>query len=153
MMCENYLIKCRQSVDNRYKILSSTARKQRQPTKENEMIKQLFLATALIAAASAHAGKPDISTPYDFKTDSHRSSLDYIFESRVADNLKDPNSAIFTNSFMNSAKTAYCGLVNSKNSYGGYTGNSRWMSTGDVTFIEGNVDPAEFNATYKVICI
>lgn len=37
MTCENYLIKCRQSVDNRYKILSSTARKQRQPTKENEM--------------------------------------------------------------------------------------------------------------------
>lgn len=49
-------------------------------------------------------------------------------ETAVKDQLKDPESARFKHSkFVSNGKGAYCGLVNSKNSYGGYAGNTPFM--------------------------
>ncbi|HAS1479150.1 Uncharacterised protein [Enterobacter hormaechei] len=49
-------------------------------------------------------------------------------EAAVKDQLKDPESARFKHSkFVSNGKGAYCGLVNSKNSYGGYAGNTPFM--------------------------
>lgn len=47
-----------------------------------------------------------------------------IGESLVRDSLKDPDSAKLESSFHSSGETDgyVCGLVNAKNSYGGYTG-------------------------------
>ncbi|ELP5232515.1 hypothetical protein R1Z32_001391 [Citrobacter freundii] len=49
-------------------------------------------------------------------------------ETAVKGHLKDPESARFKHSkFVSNGKGAYCGLVNSKNSYGGYAGNTPFM--------------------------
>ena len=63
--------------------------------------------------------------------------------------LKDPSSAKFRN--MN----GMCGEVNSKNSFGAYTGFVRFIGTPDLTIIEGEnpqVDQATFNEVWKKMC-
>ncbi|MDH1406211.1 hypothetical protein [Acinetobacter johnsonii] len=63
--------------------------------------------------------------------------------------LKDPSSAEFRN--MN----GMCGEVNSKNSFGAYTGFVRFIGTPDITVIEGEnpqVDQATFNEVWKKMC-
>ena len=63
--------------------------------------------------------------------------------------LKDPSSAEFRN--MN----GICGEVNSKNSFGAYTGFVRFIGTPDITVIEGEnsqVDQATFNEVWKKMC-
>ena len=63
--------------------------------------------------------------------------------------LKDPSSAEFRN--MN----GMCGEVNSKNSFGAYTGFVRFIGTPDITLIEGEnpqVDQATFNEVWKKMC-
>ena len=63
--------------------------------------------------------------------------------------LKDPSSAEFRN--MN----GMCGEVNSKNSFGAYTGFVRFIGTPDLTIIEGEnpqVDQATFNEVWKKMC-
>jgi hypothetical protein len=53
--------------------------------------------------------------------------------------LKDPDSARFESSYI--AHTgAVCGLVNAKNSYGGYAGASRFIVTREWARIEGEND-------------
>jgi len=52
----------------------------------------------------------------------------FAIESAVKEQLKDPESARFKHSkYVSNGKGAYCGLVNSKNSYGGYAGNTPFM--------------------------
>lgn len=63
--------------------------------------------------------------------------------------LKDPSSAEFRN--MN----GMCGEVNSKNSFGAYTGFVRFIGTPDITVIEGEnpqVDQDTFNEVWKKMC-
>ncbi|WP_154952869.1 MULTISPECIES: hypothetical protein [Klebsiella/Raoultella group] len=49
-------------------------------------------------------------------------------EVAVRDQLKDPESARFKHSkFVSNGQGAYCGMVNSKNSYGGYAGDTPFM--------------------------
>ena len=63
--------------------------------------------------------------------------------------LKDPSSAEFRN--MN----GICGEVNSKNSFGAYTGFVRFIGTPDITLIEGEnpqVDQDTFNEAWKKMC-
>lgn len=57
--------------------------------------------------------------------------------------LKDPESAKFGQIYLNKNKdglSAVCGEVNSKNSYGGYVGPQRFISSGlpDTTFLEND---------------
>lgn len=63
--------------------------------------------------------------------------------------LKDPSSAEFRN--MN----GMCGEVNSKNSFGAYTGFVRFIGTPDITVIEGEspqVDQDTFNEVWAKVC-
>ena len=63
--------------------------------------------------------------------------------------LKDPSSAEFRNI------NGMCGEVNSKNSFGAYTGFVRFIGTPDITVIEGEnpqVDQATFNEVWKKMC-
>ncbi|WP_417526355.1 hypothetical protein [Marinomonas shanghaiensis] len=59
--------------------------------------------------------------------------------------LKDPSSAMFKDVYFNSGRDGIpvtCGSVNSKNSFGGYTGYQRFISAGrvDLTFLESEVE-------------
>ena len=70
--------------------------------------------------------------------------------------LKDPESAVFKDVYYNKRKdtaAAACGLVNSKNSYGGFSGFVRFASAGrpDVSFVEGS--HANFDVMWKELCL
>lgn len=47
----------------------------------------------------------------------------------ISSTLKDPDSSQFRALFLNSSKTALCGEVNAKNSYGGYVGFRPFVAT------------------------
>ena len=50
-------------------------------------------------------------------------------EKAIKGSLKDPDSAKFKHSYyVSNGEGAYCGLVNSKNSYGGYAGDTPFMA-------------------------
>lgn len=70
--------------------------------------------------------------------------------------LKDPDSAVFKDVYYNKRKdtaAAACGFVNSKNSYGGFSGFVRFASAGmsDVTYVEGSHN--NFEAMWKELCL
>lgn len=68
-------------------------------------------------------------------------------EIAVSSLLKDPYSAVYRN------QKGYCGEVNSKNSFGAYTGYVRYVVFGqkDVAF-EANMDQSEFEEVWNKLC-
>jgi hypothetical protein len=58
-------------------------------------------------------------------------------KTKVVSGLKDPDSAQFQSIQLNSARSALCGQVNAKNSYGGYVGFRRFVSSEETAAIEG----------------
>jgi hypothetical protein len=69
--------------------------------------------------------------------------------------LKDPKSADFRNVFFHRGVDGLpmtCGEVNSKNSFGGYTGFQKFVSGGsaDTTFLEDEV--ADFAVVWNRLC-
>ena len=70
----------------------------------------------------------------------------YSHDGQIKALLKDPDSAQITH------LGAYCGLVNAKNSFGGYTGNSRWLATDKGAVIENRANHHEFVKIWKGIC-
>lgn len=69
--------------------------------------------------------------------------------------LKDPNSAQFKNVYFHRGSDGIpvsCGEVNSKNSFGGYTGFQKFVSAGksELTFLQSEV--SDFGGTWKQFC-
>ncbi len=69
--------------------------------------------------------------------------------------MKDPSSTKFRNvKYHNSATVGHsvCGEVNAKNSFGAYSGYTRFVSNGtdSVTFLES--ESTDFKTTWKTIC-
>lgn len=54
----------------------------------------------------------------------------------MVDGLKDPDSAQFRNQFP--GRQSLCGEINARNGLGGYTGFSRFISTGQRYILEGS---------------
>lgn len=75
-----------------------------------------------------------------------------IGEKNVLARLKDPDSAKFGGQFVGSAGIP-CGEVNSKNSFGGYTGFQRYMASGGgLVFIESDMAADEFQKAWMKLC-
>lgn len=72
----------------------------------------------------------------------------------VKEKLKDPSSAKFMNDFSNfyEGKGYYCGLVDSKNSFGAYNGMQKFVSNGSIsgTFLQEEV--TGFSSTWDKFC-
>lgn len=64
---------------------------------------------------------------------------------RIKELLKDPDSAKFRSEFV-SKTGAVCGFVNSKNSYGGYGGFTRYV----VTSEQARVDSVDVRESWKM---
>lgn len=60
--------------------------------------------------------------------------------------LKDASSAQFRN--MN----GLCGEVNAKNGFGAFTGFKRYVASGEIVVIEGQIDQSEFNSVWHKMC-
>lgn len=81
-----------------------------------------------------------------------RANIQIMSEAAVRSKLKDPGSAQFQNQRV-STKGAACGEVNSKNSFGGYTGFTRYIFAGkDLTIFENDMAPGEFDVSWRQVC-
>lgn len=79
-------------------------------------------------------------------------NLKMLGEKYVKAKLKDPDSAQFQNQFIG-IKGAPCGEVNAKNSFGGFSGFKRYISAGaEMTVLESDMEPSEFEASWREIC-
>lgn len=62
--------------------------------------------------------------------------------------LSDPSSAEFRN------QNGFCGEVNSKNSFGGFTGFRRFMASEQLVALEGvNMESSEFENAWRQVCV
>jgi hypothetical protein len=68
--------------------------------------------------------------------------------------LKDPDSAQFRGVFVSGNKLFWhvCGEVNSKNSFGGYTGFQRFMVDGDGKLVSFEQNNSEFPTLWATWC-
>lgn len=78
---------------------------------------------------------------------SYKSSLEVAAKMAVRNSRKDPDSAVFRD------ENGRCGMVNSKNSFGGYTGFKRYISNGDLVRVEGeNATPEQMSEFWQKLC-
>jgi len=78
----------------------------------------------------------------------------YMARQAVMARLKDPNSADFGDVYRGSSG-AVCGSVNAKNSFGGFTGLTRFVSGGaaTATFLESDrASQANFGDLWEKMC-
>ena len=94
-------------------------------------------------------GMPKSNTSESTEKSARVAAIEQQTNSRMdlLNHLKDPSSAEIRNHSGN------CGEVNSKNSFGGYTGFKRFIATPTIVMIEGEViDPAEFQKAWEQAC-
>jgi hypothetical protein len=89
-----------------------------------------FLAAALVASAAAHSSPVSVD---------HPEALDALLKQFVAAKFKDPDSVKYQNvgafkndadvvvKYQHDAEIVVCGEVNAKNSFGAYTGYTKFM--------------------------
>ncbi|MEX6119165.1 hypothetical protein AB6G31_16330 [Providencia hangzhouensis] len=70
-------------------------------------------------------------------------------ENRLKENLKDPDSAEFKDGRTGN-NGAVCGQVNSKNSFGAYTGYKKYIQFGSSTMVDDASD--DFNKQWESYC-
>lgn len=74
-------------------------------------------------------------------------------QAEIKKRLKDPESAQFRNSaFYDSRVPVVCGEVNSRNSFGGYTGFQRFVAAGEVTRVESEMAAGEMDKVWAQFC-
>ncbi len=70
--------------------------------------------------------------------------------------LKDPSSAKFGNVAFHAYRgntPVVCGEVNSRNGFGGYTGNQRFIASGEkLVFLQSAMAAAEFSKAWNELC-
>lgn len=80
----------------------------------------------------------------------------YVMEmqDRVRAQLKDPDSAEFRAGHFSEKGGAkvVCGEVNSKNSFGGFTGFQRFIAAGNLVFLEENMAAGEMDKSWSLLC-
>ena len=94
-----------------------------------------------------------VGMPYSSKNVTPKSNQVLEIEKRTASRialqafLKDPASSQIRNHKGN------CGEVNSKNSFGGYTGFKRFIASSAIVVIEGeNMDSDKFQKAWEQVC-
>ena len=73
------------------------------------------------------------------KIDEKRRALDLQVQNIVRENLKDGDSAKFRNQY------EMCGEVNAKNSFGAYTGFTRYILTSEKLFLENQYQESDYS--------
>jgi len=111
--------------------------------------KWIIIVAILVALmAGVVIGMPK-STPPSPEKSAQIKAIEQQTQSRLAlhNYLKDPISAQIRN------HKGYCGEVNSKNSFGAYTGFKRFIATSSMVLIEGeSLKGPEFQKTWEQLC-
>lgn len=95
----------------------------------------------------------DMKDAYNKTTDAQKIAWMYKGMELIKDKLKDSKSANFKDVyFHNNQVPMTCGWVNSKNSFGGYSGYKKFISAGKIefTFIEEEV--IDFENLWNQFC-
>ncbi|WP_235953674.1 hypothetical protein [Acinetobacter terrae] len=112
----------------------------------------LFIALPFMANDDSSTQAEPIQTvtnPVTSTQSEHSRRVQIQTDSRIALKgfLKDPDSAEIRNHNGN------CGEVNSKNSFGGYTGFRRFIASSAIVAVEGeNMDTDEFQKAWDQVC-
>ena len=111
-----------------------------------------LITIGCLCSASVLAGPEDA---YDKTTDAKKIAWMNKGKEAVKIKLKDPGSAQFRNIYFHRGADdipVTCGEVNSKNSFGGYGGYQKFISTGraDMTFLEEEV--SDFSNLWNDLC-
>lgn len=113
----------------------------------------LFIALPFMAndGDSSTQAEPiqTVANPVTSTQSEHSRRVQIQTDSRTAlkNFLKDPDSAEIRNHNGN------CGEVNSKNSFGGYTGFRRFIASSAIVAVEGeNMDSDEFQKAWTQVC-
>ncbi|OZI57639.1 hypothetical protein [Bordetella genomosp. 4] len=104
------------------------------------MRRLIWAAMALLISSVAFAAGP---------TDINEIKRQRMAEEFVAANLKDPKSAEFRN------QNGFCGEVNSKNSFGGYTGFQRFIAASREMVVferDKNLERGAFDEAWNQFC-
>jgi hypothetical protein len=96
----------------------------------NGLARLIALSLVFVAITATSAPKSKTTAPA-------KPTLIAQAHERVKDALKDPESARFKSDFIGK-EGAVCGLVNAKNSYGGYGGFERYIVTADRVQLDGD---------------
>jgi hypothetical protein len=105
----------------------------------------LFASTLLVATSAC---APDAAPPPPERTKEQQ--FQDAAERQVGDLLKDPSSAQFDWGFTLPERDMGCGKVNSKNSFGAYTGFDDFCQIKGVTYLF-SVDPKGYMKAVKVM--
>lgn len=75
-------------------------------------------------------------------------------EKRVRAALKDPVSARFSGAYVSQkgGMPVVCGMVNSKNSLGGYSGSQRFLAAGEIVAIDEQMANGEMDKLWRRLC-
>lgn len=112
----------------------------------------LFIALPFLASDDSDSQAEPVQASVKTATSSQSEQSKRIqiqTDSRIAlkNFLKDSNSAEIRNHNGN------CGEVNSKNSFGGYTGFKRFIASTTIVAVEGeNMDSDEFQKAWSQVC-
>lgn len=115
-------------------------------------------AMARADAALASAGKTDAKTNGGM---SNSVEIKTSAELNLRSLLKDPDSAKYRNQFLaqiDGGNLMLCGEVNSKNSFGGFTGFKRFIASPNpdapsiVDGETGGISGADFDNAYRMVC-
>lgn len=108
-------------------------------------MKRLIGMTSAMLLCSC-SGTSEPSKPSD-------ASLEVFAQGEIKQRLKDPESARFSNVsvYRGGSATAVCGYVNSRNSFGGMTGQQRFIVAG-ISVLEEEVADGGMNDLWNQFC-
>lgn len=80
--------------------------------------------------------------------------LIYTAKDHIAQMMKDPGSTEFRNVFVSrdAEGAVVCGEVNSKNSFGGYSGFQRFISVDPMNIVETGMKKGEMDSLWQKFC-
>ena len=106
-------------------------------------MRNLCLVILTIASSAAMAGTKPKPAPKTLPAIE-------VAQQRVVAILRDPDSAKFGTTFVSSS--AVCGIVNAKNSMGGYSGMRRFIASPDRIMIESADGSTSFDYRWLELC-
>jgi hypothetical protein len=119
------------------------------------MIKDFLIGSAIAIGVVLYFVPNDYTDRKNTSEESKKAVWIYSGKKAVREKLKDPQSAKFRNVYFNKRSTGLsmtCGEVNSKNSFGAFTGFQKFISAGrsDTTFLQEQVD--DFRTAWNKYC-
>ncbi len=115
-------------------------------------------ALVILFGVLAPSGDKNTPTPDIYQDTGKQYAWNELGKETIKAKLKDGDSAKFKDVFFHTHQLEdgkrmpiTCGLVNSKNSFGGYTGYQKFIASGSVlSFLEEEVD--DFNKVWSTFC-